>query len=284
MPRLLMLLCFLTLISCFSKEKTVRIDGSSTVFPISEAVLEEFQKKQPIKVVIGVSGTGGGMKKFCTGKIQIAMASRLIKESEIELCAKNNIKYQALEVAYDGIVIAVNPKNTWVSEMTVADLKKLWEPSAQNKILFWDQLNNAWPHKPIHLFAPGVDSGTYDYFTKVIVGKEHASRGDVTSSEDDNVLVQGISTDPFAIGFMGFGYYSENRHKLKALSVNGMMPTFESILKKTYAPLSRPLFIYVREKELKQKKIKDLVNYYLYDSDELIREVGYVPIQNKILL
>ncbi|MES2503635.1 MAG: PstS family phosphate ABC transporter substrate-binding protein [Myxococcota bacterium] len=274
----------LLLAGCYSSEKSIQIDGSSTVFPISEAVAEEFQKIDKAKVTIGVSGTGGGFKKFCAGKLAIAMASRLISVSEKAHCLEQGIRYRELKIAMDGIVIAVHPKNSWISAISLDELKALWEPEAEYKVTKWQQINPSWPAKPVHLFAPGVDSGTYDHFTKVVVGKEHASRGDITSSEDDNVLVQGISTDPLALGFMGFGYYLENKDKLKALSVNGVMPTYESILNKTYVPLSRPLFLYVAEREFANPKVLRLIKFYLNDSDGLIKEVGYVPLPQKTML
>lgn len=269
------------LVGCHSAEKSIQIDGSSTVFPISEAVVEEFQKTVPAKITIGVSGTGGGFKKFCAGNLSIAAASRGISESEKKHCATRKIGYRELKIAYDGIVLVVNTQNTWVSDISLEELKTMWEPRAQNRIKYWSQVNPKWPKKQIHLFAPGVDSGTYDYFTKVIVGKEHASRGDITSSEDDNVLIQGISTDPLALGFIGFGYYAENKNKLKALSVKGVMPSYENILSKKYAPLSRPLFLYVAEDELKKKKVHDFINFYLHQSESLIKEVGYVPLEQQ---
>lgn len=269
------------LIGCHSAEKSIQIDGSSTVFPISEAVVEEFQKTVPAKITIGVSGTGGGFKKFCAGNLSIAAASRAISDSEKKHCAESRIRYRELKIAYDGIVLVVNPQNTWVSDVSLEELKLMWEPKAQNRIKYWNQINPAWPKKQIHLFAPGVDSGTYDYFTKAIVGKEHASRGDITSSEDDNVLIQGISTDPLALGFIGFGYYAENKDKLKALSVKSVMPSYENILNKKYAPLSRPLFLYVAEDELKKKKVRDFINFYLHQSESLIKEVGYVPLEQQ---
>jgi phosphate transport system substrate-binding protein len=202
-------------------------------------------------------------------------------ESEKKHCAQSKIDYRELKIAYDGIVLVVHPQNTWVSDISLEELKRMWEPQAQNRILFWNQINPTWPRKAIHLFAPGVDSGTYDYFTKVIIGKEHASRGDITSSEDDNVLIQGISTDPLGLGFIGFGYYAENQKKLKALSVKGVMPSYENILSKKYDPLSRPLFLYVAEKKLKQKKMRDFINFYLHRSESLIKEVGYVPLEQQ---
>ncbi len=272
------------LAACHSNQRSIKIDGSSTVFPISEAVVEEFQKKFPAKVTIGISGTGGGFKKFCAGNLSIAAASRAISDSEKKHCAENHISFRELRIAYDGIVLVVNPQNDWVSDISLPELKTMWEPAAQNRIKLWSQINPAWPKKQIHLFAPGVDSGTYDYFTKEIVGKEHASRGDITSSEDDNVLIQGISTDPLAFGFIGFGYYAENQKKLKALSVKGVMPSYENILNKRYAPLSRPLFLYVAESELKKPNVRDFVEYYLHQSDALIKEVGYVPLEQQSTL
>lgn len=269
---------------------TIAIDGSSTVFPITEAVAEEFQKKHDARVTIGVSGTGGGFKKFCSGEIEISGASRPIAEVEAERCKKNGIEYIELPVAYDGITVVVHPDNDWVDHMTVDELKKLWRPEAQGEIKKWSQVRTGWPDKEIHLFGAGVDSGTYDYFTKAIVGEEHASRGDFTSSEDDNVLVQGISTDPLALGFFGFAYYDENRDKLKAVAIddnkpdNGkgpIEPSLETIANMTYQPLSRPIFIYVREDAAKQKAVQKLVQFYLDEGRALVKEVGYVPMPDK---
>ncbi|OGW54307.1 MAG: protein sphX, partial [Nitrospirae bacterium RIFCSPLOWO2_02_42_7] len=220
----------------------IKIDGSSTVYPITEAVAEEFQKieKGKTRVTVGISGTGGGFKKFCNGETDISNASRPIKPTEVELCKKNSIEYIELPVAYDGIALMINPKNNWVSHMTVKELKKIWEPAAQGKIKKWNQIRTAWPDKEIHLFGAGVDSGTYDYFTEAIVGKEHSSRGDFTSSEDDNVLVQGISTDVLSLGFFGMAYYENNKDKLKLVGIddendaNGkgpILPTYDNILK-----------------------------------------------------
>ena len=182
-------------------------DGSSTVYPITEAVAEEFQKANPgAKATIGISGTGGGFKKFCGGETDISDASRPIKPTEVELCAQNKIEYIELPIAYDGLAVIVNPKNDWVDCLTVAELKKMWEPEAQGKVTKWSQVRDGWPENDLHLFGPGVDSGTYDYFTEAVVGKEHASRGDFQSSEDDNVLVQGVSAERSALGFFGFAY------------------------------------------------------------------------------
>lgn len=195
---------------------SISIDGSSTVYPITEAVAEEFRTEAPgVKVTVGLSGTGGGFKKFSRGETDINDASRLIKDEEIAMCTENKIDYVDLEVAYDGLAVVVNPQNDWVKELTVADLKKMWEPEAQGKIKYWNQIRPEWPKEEIHLYGAGVESGTYDYFTEAIVGKSHSSRGDYTGSEDDNVLVQGVSGDKFALGFFGMAYYEENKAKLK---------------------------------------------------------------------
>lgn len=268
--------------------RMISVDGSSTVYPISEAVAEEFMKANPgIQVTVGISGTGGGFKKFCRGETDISDASRPIKPSEVELCRENQIEYIELPVAYDGLAVVVNPKNNWVDCFTVAELKRIWEPEAQGKITRWDQIRPHWPKKPLALFGAGVDSGTYDYFTEAIVGKEHSSRGDYTSSEDDNVLVQGVSSNPYALGFFGVAYYEENKEKLKAVPVddgkdeNGkgcFLPTRENVLKGTYQPLSRPLFIYVHKKALANPDLKRFVEFYLTQAPNLSQEVGYIPL------
>lgn len=191
---------------------TILIDGSSTVFPITEAMAEEFQKRHPgVKVTVGISGTGGGFKKFCRGETDISDASRPIKPSEVELCRQNGIDYIELPVAFDGLAVVVNPKNTWAACMTVRELKKIWEPEAQGRVTRWSQVRPGWPDEELHLYGPGTDSGTYDYFTEAIVGKEHSSRGDYMASEDDNVLVQGVASDRLALGFFGVAYYEQNR-------------------------------------------------------------------------
>ena len=270
----------------------ITVDGSSTVYPITEAVAEEFQKKnRDVKVTVGISGTGGGFKKFCNGETDISDASRPIKPSEVELCKKNRIEYIELPVAYDGLAVMVNPKNTWVNSMTVKELKRLWEPEAQGRITRWSQIRPGWPDKEIHLFGAGVDSGTYDYFTEAIVGKEHSSRGDFTSSEDDNVLVQGIATDPLALGFFGVAYYEHNKDKLKLVAIddenpdNGkgpVLPTYENVVKGTYQPLSRPIFIYVNRKAADRPEVKDFIKFYLTAGRPLVREVGYIALSDKV--
>ena len=266
----------------------IMLDGSSTVFPISEAVAEEFQKKNPgQRVTVGTSGTGGGFKKFCTGETVISDASRPIKGSEIEQCAAGGVKFIELPIAYDGLAVVVNPAADWVDHMTVAELKKLWSPEAQGTVTKWSQIRAGWPDSEIHLFGPGVDSGTYDYFTQAIVGKEHSSRGDYTSSEDDNVLVQGISSDKGALGFFGLAYYEENKDKLKIVPVDdeiaengagGIVPTEQTVRDATYQPLSRPLFIYVSTTALARPEVKDFVAFYLKEGKPLVSETGYVPL------
>jgi phosphate transport system substrate-binding protein len=197
--------------------QTVKVDGSSTVFPITEAVAEDFQKAKrgKVRVTVGISGTGGGFKKFCRGETDVSNASRPILKAEMEDCRKNGVEYIELPVAYDALTVVVNPKNSFIKSMTVAELKKIWEPAAQGKITRWNQVNPSWPNAPIKLFGAGADSGTFDYFTEAINGKSKASRGDFTASEDDNVLVQGVSRDVNALGFFGYAYYIENRDKLK---------------------------------------------------------------------
>ena len=269
----------------------IQLDGSSTVFPISEAVAEEFQKANPgIRVTVGISGTGGGFQKFCRGETDISDASRPIRPTEIETCQKAGIEYIELPIAYDGLAIVVNPKNTWATSVTVAELKTLWSPDAQGKVLRWNQVRSSWPNREVRLFGAGVDSGTYDYFTEAVVGKEGASRGDFTSSEDDNVLVQGVGSDELALGFLPFAYVEQNQDKLKLVPVddgkaeNGsgpLAPSAETVRNGTYQPLSRPLFIYVAKKAAERPEVQKFVDAY-FDASALIREVGYVELTPQI--
>ena len=270
----------------------VSLDGSSTVFPISEAVAEEFQKvEKDTRVTVGISGTGGGFQKFCRAEIDIADASRPISATEIAACEKAGVEYIELPVAYDGIAITVNPKASWVDKITVAELKTIWGPDAQAKVTKWSQVRKGWPDRELHLFGAGVDSGTYDYFTEAINGKAKASRGDFTSSEDDNVLVQGISNDELAFGFLPFAYFEGNKEKLKLVPVddgkadNGdgpILPSSETIRNGTYTPLSRPVFIYVSRKATDRPEVQKFVEYYLKNADKLAREVGYVGLGDNI--
>lgn len=262
---------------------TVAIDGSSTVYPITEAVAEEFSREnKDVKVAVAESGTGGGFKKFGRGEIDINDASRPIKPTEDSLCKTNSINYQEILVAFDGLAVVVNPQNTWCKDMTVAELKMLWEPAAQGKITKWSQVRKGWPDQEIHLFGAGSQSGTFDYFTEVICGKAKASRGDYTASEDDNVLVQGIKGDKNALGFFGMAYYEANKADLKLVGVdNGsgaVQPSVETVKNKTYTPLSRPLFIYVSSKAAARAEVQAFVTYYLDNTADLSKEVGYVPL------
>lgn len=263
----------------------IKVDGSSTVYPITEAIAEEFRTEQSdVRVTVGVSGTGGGFKKFGRGEIDINDASRPIKEGEAKVCEENKIKFIDLKVAYDGLAVIVNKENTWLTSITVEELKKLWEPAAQGKITKWNQIRAEWPAEDIHLYGPGVASGTYDYFTEVIVGESGSSRGDYTASEDDNVLVQGITGDKNAIGFFGYAYFVENSASLKLVAVdNGkgsgaVLPSEETIRTGTYAPLSRPVFIYVTDAAAKREEVASFVNFYLTKAPAIVHEVGYVPL------
>lgn len=266
---------------------SIQIDGSSTVYPVTEAVAEEYRAEAPkVKVTVGVSGTGGGMKKFTRGEIDIVNASRSMNASEAQTASENGISYVQLSVAYDGLTVVVHPSNDWAKDITVAELKKMWEPEAQGKIMRWNQIRPEWPDKEIHLYGAGVESGTYDYFTEAIVGKSHSSRGDFTASEDDNVLVQGVSTDPLALGFFGYAYYEENKSKLKAIPVdNGagaILPTLETVKDGSYAPLSRALFLYISSKAVAKPEVVDFINFYLESAGDLSEEVGYIRMPEKI--
>jgi phosphate transport system substrate-binding protein len=266
----------------------IAVDGSSTVYPISEAVAEDFKKaNSAVQVTVGFTGTGGGFKKFCRGEIAVSNASRPISATEIEACSTAKIGFVELPVAYDGLAVVVNPKNTWATSMTVAELKKLWEPAAQGKVMQWSQIRAGWPAKDIRLFGAGVDSGTFDYFTEAINGKAKASRGDYTSSENDNILVQGVAGDEFALGFMGLAYYEENRNALKIVAIddgnpaNGagpIVPSFDTVRDGTYRPLSRPLFIYINPAELARPEVQKFTDFYLANTGTLSKEVGYVSL------
>ena len=270
----------------------ITLDGSSTVFPIAEAVAEEFGKSNPnVRTpTVGISGTGGGFQKFCRGETNISNASRPIRPAEIEACQTAGIEYIEVPIAYDGIAIVVNPKNTWASSITVAELKTMWSPEAQGKITRWNQIRPSWPNREIRLFGAGVDSGTYDYFTEATVGKEGASRGDFTSSEDDNVIVQGVGSDELALGFLPLAYVEENRERLKVVPVddakadNGagpIAPSAETVRGGTYQPLSRPLFIYVARKAADRPEVQQFVEMF-FSRDDLVREVGYIELTPEI--
>ncbi|MDP3037828.1 MAG: PstS family phosphate ABC transporter substrate-binding protein [Rhodocyclaceae bacterium] len=263
----------------------VKIDGSSTVFPITEAVAEDFQKakKGAVRVTVGISGTGGGLKKFCRGETDIANASRPILEKEMADCRAAGIKYIELPIAFDALTVVMNPKNTFLKQITVAELKTMWEPGAQGKVTKWNQVNPAWPDQNLKLYGPGADSGTFDYFTEAVVGKAKSSRGDFTASEDDNVLVQGVSRDIGGLGYFGFAYYFENKDKLKAVPVvnkkgQAIQPSIEAVMDGSYEPMSRPIFIYVSAKSVEKPEVREFVEYYLKHGGKLAKEVKYVPL------
>lgn len=266
------------------KAQVVQVDGSSTVFPITEAVAEEFQKakKGKVKVTVGIAGTGGGFKKFCRGEIDISDASRPILKQEMEACKASGIEFFELPIAYDALTVIVNPKNEWVTALTIPDLKKMWEPSAQGKVTNWNQVRSEWPNAPLKLFGPGADSGTFDYFTEAIVGKAKSSRGDFTASEDDNVLVQGVANDRNALGYFGFAYYVENQKKLKGVPIDGgkgpVAPSAKTVEDGTYQPLSRPIFIYVSKKAMDKREVKEFVEFYLKNAPTLVKQVKYVAL------
>ena len=269
---------------------SININGSSTVFPISEAMGEEFMKvHRSVRVTVGISGTGGGFQKFCAGETDIQNASRSISKTEIEACSKNNVNYVELPVAYDGLSVVVNTQNTWATCMTVAEIKKIWEPEAQGVITNWKQVRSSFPDAPLKLYGAGSDSGTFDYFTLGINGKEKASRGDYTPSEDDNVLVQGVSGDKNALGYFGYAYYVENQNKLKLVAIDAkgdgqcIAPDEKSIQTFSYH-LSRPIFIYVKTAATERPEVQEFIKFHLdsKNAQELIKQVGYVPFSPNI--
>lgn len=267
-----------------AKAQLIQIDGSSTVFPITEAVSEEFQKskKGAVKVTVGIAGTGGGFKKFCRGETDISDASRPILKAEMETCKQSGVQFIELPIAYDALTVIINPKNDWVKILTIPDLKKMWEPSAQGKVTTWNQVRSEWPNNPLKLFGPGADSGTFDYFTEAIVGKAKSSRGDFTASEDDNVLVQGVANDRNALGYFGFAYYIENQKRLKAAPIDGgkgpVSPSAKTVEDGSYQPLSRPIFIYVSKKSLDKPEVREYVDFYLKNAPALVKQVKYVAL------
>ncbi len=259
----------------------VTIDGSSTVFPISEAMAEEFQIANPgVRVTVGISGTGGGFKKFCAGETDISDASRPIKPSEIDLCAENGIEAIEIPVSWDGLTVVRHPANDWATCMTVDELKRVWQPGSS--ITHWNQVRPEWPDEEIKLYGPDTDSGTFDYFTEAIVGEEDASRDDYTASADDNVLVVGVEGDLGSLGYFGFAYYEESSDVLGAVAVNNgdgcVLPSRETIENGSYAPLSRPMFIYTKSQALAKPQVRAFLQFYLDNATTLVSEVGYVPL------
>ncbi|AFZ45385.1 phosphate ABC transporter substrate-binding protein, PhoT family [Halothece sp. PCC 7418] len=273
---------------------SVAIDGSSTVFPITEAMAEEFQGKFPdVRVTVGVSGTGGGFKKFCNGETDISDASRPIKEVEKEACAEAGIEYIELPVAFDAISVIKNPENDWAECLTTEELETMWRPEAQGEINNWQQVRSSFPDRKLSLYGPGVDSGTFDYFTEAIAGEGGASRGDYTASEDDNVIVQGVISDEGGLGYLGLAYYEENQDKLAAVEIddqnpdNGegcIPPSAATVEEGTYQPLARPIFIYVSKSAAEEKpQVQQFIEFYMDSANrELVTEVGYVALSDSI--
>lgn len=260
--------------------QSIAIDGSSTVFPITEAMAEEFRAIEPdVDITVGVSGTGGGFSKFCNGETDISNASRPIKAEEMAACAEAGIEYIEIPVAYDAITVVVNPANDWATDMTVDQLAALWAPDSS--ITTWSDIDSSWPDEEIELYGPGSDSGTFDYFTDEIVGEEGASRPDYTASEDDNILVVGVAGDEYALGYFGYAYYEENTDILNSVAVNGVAPSPQTVNNGTYTPLSRPIFIYVRRDAAERPELQEFISFYLDQAETLVPEVGYVPLSEQ---
>jgi phosphate transport system substrate-binding protein len=260
---------------------TIEIDGSSTVAPIVAAVAEEFgQGRRNVRIPLGVSGTGGGMKRFVAGEVDIVNASRPITEEELAGLRNSNIEFVEIPVAYDGLSVVVNPQNDFVDHLTVAELQKIWRPDSPAQT--WADVRAGWPAEKIRLYGPGTDSGTFEYFTEAIVGKKNASRSDYQASEDDHTLVQGVSGDRYGLGYFGYAYYEENQQRLKLVPIDGgrgpMLATRETIENGTYAPLSRPLFVYVKRESLERPEVREFLMFMLRDSREVVEQVGYVPL------
>jgi phosphate transport system substrate-binding protein len=267
----------------------IAIDGSSTVFPIVEAVAEEFGilTGGNVRVTVGISGTGGGFKKFCNSETDVSDASRPIKQKEVDMCSLEGVKYIELPVAIDGLTVMVNKSNDFVECMTIDELNKIWSPESEDVVTTWDQIRPEWPNEKMDLYAPGVDSGTFDYFTETVNGESQASRGDFTASENDNVLIQGISGSKYSLGYFGYAYYAENIDKLKAVAIDGgngcVIPNDEVINDGTYAPLSRPLFIYVSQDSSDTPHGSEFVKYFLgAEGQTLVAESGYIPFPQEV--
>ena len=263
---------------------SIKIDGSSTVFPISEALAEEFQisKRGKVRVTVGIAGTGGGFKKFCRGETDISNASRPISREEMDACKAAGIQYIEIPIAFDALTVVVNKENTWAKTMTIADLKKIWSPDAQGRVNNWNQVKSGYPNLKMMLFGPGTDSGTFDYFTEAVNGKSKASRSDYSASEDDNTLVQGVENNKGGLGYFGFAYYSAHKDKLSAVAIDGgkgpVEPTIANVLNGTYQPLSRPLFIYVKLSAASRPEVQEFVRFSLTKGAPLVQEVGYIPL------
>lgn len=270
----------------FANAQTIKIDGSSTLFPITEGLAEDFQKETKIKVTVGISGTGGGFKKFCRGETDIQNASRPILEQEIKACAAAGIQYLELPVAFDALTVVISTRNNFVKQLTIEELRKMWEPNAQNKITNWNQINPNFPSRPLKLFGAGADSGTFDYFTEAVMGKAKSSRGDYTASEDDNVLVSGVANSPDGIGYFGYAYYAENTKRLKSVAIvnkdgKPVSPSDKTIMDGSYNPFSRPVLIYINVKSLDKPEVKRFVDFYINNVSEMAKEVKFVPLPER---
>jgi phosphate transport system substrate-binding protein len=269
-----------------AQENVIEIDGSSTVYPITEAVAEEFMAQSgDVQVTVGISGTGGGFERFCNGETAISNASRPIKAEEIEACSANGVEYIELPVAYDALTVVVNPTNDWVDSLTFDELRTMWEPTAQGTISNWNQVRADFPDAPLELYGPGADSGTFDYFTEVVMGDSGASRGDYTASEDDNVLVQGVAQSENALGYFGYAYYGENSDRLRAVPIDGgdgaVAPSTSTVENESY-PLARPIFIYVSTEAAERPEVQEFISFYFENAPALVSEVGYVPLSSDV--
>lgn len=270
-----------------SQQPAITADGSSSVFPITEAAATEFRRDRssPVQITVKFSGTGGGFRKFCHGETDIQDASRPILREEMEACRKAGVQYIELPVAFDALTVAVSPANTWVRSMTVAELRKMWEPTAQNQLMRWSQIRQGWPDTPFKLYGADADSGTFDYFSEAIVGKPRASRTDYAASEDDNVIVRGIASDPNTLGYLPYAYFESNKRKLKAVAIdsgNGaMVPLLENVVKGRYSPLSRPLFLYVNSQAAERTHVREFVAFYLQYAGKLAAQVKYIPLTDR---
>ena len=267
--------------------QTVKVDGSSTLYPITEGIAEDFQKVTKIKVTVGISGTGGGFKKFCRGEIDVQNASRPILQKEMEDCAKAGVKFLELPVAFDALTVVVSPRNDFVKQLSVEELRRMWEPAAQGKIASWNQINPSFPNRPLKLFGAGSDSGTFDYFTEAVNGKAKASRGDYTASEDDNVLVTGVSNDVGGLAYFGYAYYAENQRKVRAVPIvnrdgRAVEPSEKTVMDGSYNPLARPIMIYVNAKSLDRSEVAKFVDAYNRNAAKISREVKYVPLPQQV--
>jgi phosphate transport system substrate-binding protein len=265
--------------------ESITIDGSSTVYPITQRIIHEYQadREKPVDIAVEFSGTGGGFDKFCRGETDMNNASRPIQTEEMAACNDSEVRYIELPVAFDALTVVVNPQNDWLDSLTVDELAKIWSPEAEGEITRWNQVRDSFPDQPLNLYAPGEDSGTYDYFTEAIVGTSGASRTDYTASEDDDVLVREVSQDPNALGYFGLAYYEQKANEMKAIAIDSgsgaVLPSVATVEQAQYQPLSRPLFIYVNAASAQKKPaLRQFIDFYLEQAPELVTEVGYVPL------